>query len=267
MIVETEISAAKELVPAVTRAAAILDLIAAADSQGLSVSAISRSLGLARSSTANLCAALAATGLIAATGGHYRLGHRLLELGASYLARVDQVQTFYDLCRATPYLAAQTARLALLDGTGVVYLARYDGTQPLRLTASIGDRFPASVTATGKAILATQDPAQVAARFAGVSALPTPTDRSIATVDDLLAELERTRVRGYAIDDGETTPDVRCFAIAVPPRAGGAASLAISVTIHQRQDTPELRAGLILDLRRIAEGLAHPLGGHVENIA
>lgn len=257
-----DISAARELVPAVTRAAAILDLIAS-DSSGLSVSTISRSLGLARSSTANLCAALAASGLVAVTGGHYRLGHRVLELGARYLTQVDQVQMFYDLCGSTAAVSRQTARLALLDGTSVVYLARYDGTQPLRLTASIGDRFPASVTATGKAILASLPDHDVLARYSNVASLPTPTENSIPTVSALQLELERTRERGYAIDNEEATPDVLCFAIAVPPRTGSASSMAISATIHRRHDAPELREMLIADLRRIAEGISHPLGGHV----
>ncbi|WP_445286245.1 IclR family transcriptional regulator domain-containing protein [Arthrobacter sp. Hiyo1] len=52
-------------------------------------------------------------------------------------------------------MSREAARLALLDGTDVLYLARYEGTNPIRLTANIGDRFPAHVTATGKAVLST----------------------------------------------------------------------------------------------------------------
>jgi DNA-binding IclR family transcriptional regulator len=257
----------KDAVPAVTRAVAILDALAAADATGLSVSQLARALGIARSSTANLCATLVANGLIAQTGGHYRLGHRLLEFGSSYLAKVDQVQTFYDLCAGSPHLSRQTARLALLDGTSVVYLARYDGTQPLRLTASIGDRFPASVTATGKAMLATLPVEEVRARYRGVQALPTFTDRSLATVAELERELDRVRDRGYAMDDEETTPDVLCFAVPVRVRAGAPAGVAVSATIHRSRDSEPVRAGLVDDLRRVAAGLASPLAGHVESIA
>lgn len=57
--------------------------------------------------------------------------------------------------------------MAVLDGLDVLYLGRYDGTQPLRLTANIGDRFPANCTATGKAILSTLDPAVAEDRLRG----------------------------------------------------------------------------------------------------
>jgi DNA-binding IclR family transcriptional regulator len=257
----------RDAVPAVTRAVAILDALAAADGGGLSVSQLARTLGLARSSTANLCATLAANGLIAQTGGHYRLGHRLLEFGSSYLTKVDQVQVFYDLCAAAPHVSVQTARLALLDGTSVVYLARYDGTQPLRLTASIGDRFPASVTATGKAMLATLPREELRARYRGIDALPAPTERSLTTLTALERELDRTRERGYAIDDEETTPDVLCFAVPVRSRPDLPAGVAVSATIHRSRDGETVRAGLVDDLRRIANGLASPLSGHVQSIA
>ena len=84
------------------------------------------------------------------TEAGYRLGRRLVELGGAYLASVDQVQEFYAACRRAPTISGLTARVAVLEGLDVLYLARYDGTLPIRLTANIGDRFPANCTATGK---------------------------------------------------------------------------------------------------------------------
>src|SRR4051794_11824883 len=138
------------LVPAVTRAVAILDALADAEGVPLSVSELARGLGLPKSSTANLCASLEESGLVTRTGTGFTLGRKLVELGGRYLSTVDQIREFYELCRRAPLLSRETARVAVLDHLDVLYLARYDGTQPLRLTANIGDRFPASCTATGK---------------------------------------------------------------------------------------------------------------------
>src|SRR5690606_30545699 len=46
--------------------------------------------------------------------------------------------------------------------------------------------------------------------------LPRDTERSIDTLDALLADLAVTRERGYAIDDNEQELGVRCYAMAVP---------------------------------------------------
>src|SRR4029077_19217291 len=94
-------SSAPYLVPAITRAVAVLDLLAVHGAQGLPASVVARELGLARSSTANICASLEAAGLVVRSGGQYRLGHRLLEFGGKYLASIDQVRLFYDLCESS----------------------------------------------------------------------------------------------------------------------------------------------------------------------
>ena len=106
----------------------------------------------------------------------------------------------------------------------MTYLARHDGRQPVRLTSQIGRRLPASVTATGKAALASLDPDEVERRFDGDDAAGArPADRS-PTVDALLADLDVVRRRGYSMDDEETVEGVVCFGVADPgPAARGGA--------------------------------------------
>ncbi len=48
---------------------------------------------------------------------------------------------------------AETAQVAVLDGTNVVYVAKVDGTHPVRLVSSGGRRLPAHCTAVGKTLL------------------------------------------------------------------------------------------------------------------
>src|SRR5215212_8668512 len=119
------------LVPAVRRSGAILTVLAEAQGQPMSVSELSRQLGLPKSSTANLCIALEAERLITKVDAGFLLGRRLVELGGAYLSTVDQIQAVYAACRRQPHVATQTARVAVLEGTDVLYLARYDGTQPI----------------------------------------------------------------------------------------------------------------------------------------
>jgi IclR family transcriptional regulator, blcABC operon repressor len=258
--VETTVSASDpgSLVPAVTRAVAILDVLGEAEGRPLSVSDIARALGLPKSSTGNLCASLEAAGMITRNGAGFGLGRKLVELGGRYLSTVDQLRDFYELCRRSAHISRETARVAVLDGLDVLYLARYDGTQPLRLTANIGDRFPANCTATGKAILSTLDPAVAEDRLRGRT-LPALSERSLTSVPALLEDLAATRERGYAVDDEEATAGVLCLSVPVTGFRTDSAPFAISVTVLKARLDDDFREALLKDLRAIAAGLENPM--------
>src|SRR6266567_5976915 len=161
----------ESLAPAVTRAGAILDLLAESPGDAPGPSELARRLGLPKSSIANICNALADIGLVRRIGTGFALGRRLAELGGAYLASVDQVEEFYEACQLLPTGSEETVQLAILDGLEMTYLARHDGRQPVRLTSQIGRRLPATVTATGKAALASLDEADLDARLAGVTVM------------------------------------------------------------------------------------------------
>jgi DNA-binding IclR family transcriptional regulator len=64
----------------------------------------------------------------------------------------DQVQEFYHkICSGSSVLSHEALQIAVLGSVDVLYLARH-GRAPLRLTATIGDRFPAALTAVGNAL-------------------------------------------------------------------------------------------------------------------
>jgi IclR family transcriptional regulator, blcABC operon repressor len=249
------------LAPAVTRAAAILDLLAENGSVAAGPSELARRLGLPKSSIANICGALADAGLVRRVGTGFALGRRLAELGGAYLTSVDLVQEFYEACAALPTGSEETVQLAILDGTEMTYLARHDGKQPVRLTSQIGRRLPASVTATGKAALSAIDEAEVRRRFVGVE-LPVLTSRSLPTVEDLIDNLAVVRERGYAMDDEETVEGVVCFGVAIPGRQPGEGPYAASITVLKARATSERIPMLVDDLRLLASRLSDPL--HVE---
>jgi len=247
------------LAPAVTRAVAVLDALAAEPGVAAGTSELSRRLGLPKSSIANICAALVEAGLLRRAGAGFRLGRRLAELGGAYLSAVDQVQEFYDACESLETASDETMQLGILDGTEVTYIARHDGRQPIRLASEIGRRLPASCTAMGKAAMASLDDDELAERVRGIRWLPTMTAKSHRTVEALMTDLEQVRARGYAIDDEETAEGVICYAIAIPPRRAGDNPYGASVTLLKARATGERRDLLVDDLRRMALMLSDPL--------
>jgi DNA-binding IclR family transcriptional regulator len=93
-----------------------------------------------------------------------------------------------------------TAHYAVLDGDVVVYLAKHDPpTAVFGLASALGARLPAVHTAVGKAQLAYLWPPQ---RVAGHG-------------EGLVAEIDRVRAAGFAVDEGATAAGIRCVAAPV----------------------------------------------------
>ena len=254
-----EAGSAESLAPAVTRAAALLEVLAEDGAIALGPSELSRRLGLPKSSIANICGALADAGLVRRVGTGFALGRRLAELGGAYLVAVDMVQEFYEAARELPTGSEETVQLAVLDGLEMTYLARHDGRQPVRLTSAIGRRLPATSTATGKAALASLDPRELDRRLDGVTAFAPTSPRAHRSVDSLLRDLEGVRARGYAIDDEETMEGVVCYGIAIPGRQPGEGPNAASITLLKVRATEERVPLLVADLRTLADRLVDPL--------
>lgn len=247
--------------PAVERAAAVLERLSdLQNSQALSLSDLARHLKCPKSSIANICAALESARLIRQdpTGRGYQLGRATLELGGAYLRSVDSIRSFYEGVRDYPNLRCETVQLAVREGSGVIYLAQHYGDQPIKLSSMIGGRLPAHCTATGKALLAELSNDEVADMYDGLI-LEAPTGNGHHGIDDLLADLDAIRTRGYAVDDEETALGVVCLAVAISQRSSSHGPLAVSTTYFQHRDDPSLRETLITDLNRFTKELVNPL--------
>ena len=248
----------ESLVPALTRAAAILDLLA--DYGGsMPSNEIARQLNFPKSSTANICLELKELGYLVRRDHGYRLGRKLVELGGKSLGNIDALREYYELCATLPTLSRESSRIAILDGTDVLYLGKYEGRQQIRLTANIGDRFPAICTATGKALMALLPPGEAEERYReNPQAFVPLTEKSIRTVDQLSKDLAGIRERGYAIDNEEATIGVICFAIAVSGFRGDTSAVAVSATVMTHRVTAEFKQMLLNDLFALAKGLSKP---------
>ncbi|KRE78687.1 IclR family transcriptional regulator [Arthrobacter sp. Soil763] len=154
----------------------------------------------------------------------YSLGPRLIRLGEGankqlgVLAR-PQLKSLVDRL-------GETSNMAVLDGDMVVYVAQVPSRHSMRMFTEVGRRAHTHATGVGKAILAQLDDETVRGIISRAG-MPTPTSKSIGDIDTLLADLERIRERGYAIDEEEQEIGVRCFATAV---ADAPTPMAISVS-------------------------------------
>jgi DNA-binding IclR family transcriptional regulator len=130
------------------------------------------------------------------TGELYRLGPEAIALGAR-AARANDLRTVSR--PELEALAAQTGETVTLEvpmGSDMLTLDEVVGRSLIGATASLGTRWPAYATSTGKAVLAALPDAERRQRLGGRLARCTP--RTIVSPLALRTELGRVRRRGYA---------------------------------------------------------------------
>jgi DNA-binding IclR family transcriptional regulator len=179
----------------------------------------------------------------------YRLGPRLVQLGSAYLSSIDLVRDGQEIVRAVSRRCDETVHLATLVGRNVIYVAKEEGTGQVRMVSAIGKTVPAHGTGVGKLLLSSLSPDEFDRLIPPSLTLEKITDTTIADRDALLAELAATRLRGYALDNGESTVGLRCVAAPVYDSTGDmVAAMSVSVPSPRMTDARlnELRE-LILD--------------------
>jgi IclR family acetate operon transcriptional repressor len=107
----------------------------------------------------------------------------------------------------------------------------------------------------GKAVLAQLAPATVHDVLRRTDLVP-HTPATITDPSVLLAEIDRVRETGYAIDEGEQEIGVRCVAVGV---GEGPAPAAISISGPTARMTDELVERAVPQLRAAADALAAEL--------
>jgi DNA-binding IclR family transcriptional regulator len=171
----------------------------------------------------------------------------VLELASRFLEGDALNELFVDAARNFVAETGETVQMGRLEQNEVVYVARLDGRRSIQLASRVGTRIPASTTAMGKAGLAMLTDEEIAYRYAGVETLPVMTHRSLRTLDELLAEIQRVRARGgLAVDDEESGLGLRCFGVPLFQANGlcYAASTTVTTTGHTRAEEELIVASL-----------------------
>ncbi len=144
--------------------------------------------------------------------GAYQLGIRLLELGNLVKARLSvrdaSLAPMRELHRAT----GQPVNLSIRQGDEIVYIERAVSERSgMQVVRAVGGRAPLHLTSVGKLFLA-EDEARNVRAYAARTGLPGHTRNSITSITRLESELAQVRTDGFARDNEELEPGVRCIA-------------------------------------------------------
>ncbi|PRY57112.1 IclR family transcriptional regulator [Knoellia remsis] len=250
-------------VPAAAHALDVLELLAR-HGEPLPAASIARELGLPRSSTYHLLAVLRDRGYVTHLEGErrYGLGVAAYELGSAYQRQAPLQRIARSTLDRLVDTTGHNAHLAVLHGRDVLYVIEQRAPQGPVLVSDVGVRLPATLTATGQAMLAALPAGQVRALFPHADALVQRDGLGPSTTTQLRSLLQSVRGRGYAVEDGLVTSGLRSVAVAVLDHSEHpVASVAVTFRVEQVDDAEEAR--LVAAVERAARDLSTRLRGQI----
>jgi DNA-binding IclR family transcriptional regulator len=203
----------------------VLDIfeLLAAEPDGLTVSEISERLGIARSSTHGLVQTVVNRGYLHRDhrdGRRVSLGAAVVQLGLSVTDALELRTVARGPLERLVAATHDSVLLAVADHGNLIYLDKlFSDQRGFRTDPRAGTRSPLHASSLGKALLAAVGDDAVAARFEGVE-LEQVTEYTIVDRDELIAELRRTRERGYATDEHEVVLGVCCVGAPIRDHTG-----------------------------------------------
>ncbi|MER6321489.1 IclR family transcriptional regulator domain-containing protein [Streptomyces coelicoflavus] len=259
-VAPTDAVAPAEAVAPLLRGIAVLRRLTEAHDGTLSLSALEKTTGLARSTVDRLTATLARMGYVRLDGRDVTLAPRLMELGNAYLAALHLPHLLSARADALADELDESVSLAVGDRDGVRFIHQATRRRAMSLSFRIGDLLPAERTAPGP-LFATQwtdadwhhwrerraaDPADHTFPAVPPREHPTPDD-------DFVLRTSTAASDGYALDDQLIEPGL--VALSVPVRdlrgtgTGRLACVASVVSHTSRHTAPDLRTALLPRLR------------------
>lgn len=186
-------------------------------------------------------------------GRHYATGVRLRRLAEQLLLNDTRHGARHAVLRQLVAEVGESCNITALSGSEVLYLDRVETPAPLRFYLHPGSRVPVHCSASGKLFLAQMGPAQRRRLLADVP-LEAFTPHTRTDFAQIEAELERVKVHGYALDDEEFLPGLRCIAVLVG--TGGRSNMGIAIQAPAMRMSVDKALQYLPALQRAAAALA-----------
>jgi IclR family transcriptional regulator, KDG regulon repressor len=226
----------------------------------IGVSALAQKLGVAKSTVHRLAVTLVSEGLLEQNPANerYRLGIGLFGLGTLVRRRMDLSN------EARPFLfelrerTGETILLGIPTETEIMYVYNLESPQALRMRSDIGVRRPGYCTAVGRAIFGYASDETVDRLLSEPFVQRTP--KTVVDPKELRAIFKGVRERGYAIEDEESEPGIRCIAAPVHGADGsviGAVGIAGPSQRLSLEALENLQKPLVEAVRAISRRLGH----------
>ncbi len=194
-------------VQVLSRAVDILRVVSQ-EPEELSLGKIAARVGLPRSTVQRIVNSLLSEKMLVQgpNAAGYRIGPQIHQLAEA--DKPDVPRTLHPLLEQLSETCGETVDLAMCRENQMVFLDQVSGNQRLRTVSAIGESFPMTVTANGKAVLALKT-REAVKRIFDYENKSAPN-----SLKDLETELDKVRHDGFGLDIDEHTPGISAIGIA-----------------------------------------------------
>jgi DNA-binding IclR family transcriptional regulator len=201
----------------------------ALEEKGLSASEVARLSGLPVSTVHRFLVNLESAGFLSCdASGIYQLGTACVSLGQAARGQLDLRRASLPHLQELNHRTRETVHLTVRHGLSAVYVEKLDSPEPLRIHSRIGATIPLYCTAVGKILLAYL-PDSEREKVLEQMELKRFTENTASNLQELHAELQRTRKNGFACDLEEHELHIRCIAAPIWDHSG-VVNASLSVT-------------------------------------
>lgn len=247
----------RDLIQSLERGFAVL-LAFDADRPNPTLAELAAATDLSRPAVRRILLTLQHLGYVHGEGGRWRLTPRVLSIGQHYSASHGMIEIAQPHLLRLAEKTGESASLAALDGTEVVYIARVPVRRIMSINVSIGTRVPAHATSMGRALLAWADQSEVDRVIdAGLTAHTRDTVTDPAGFRKILRTV---REDGYSIVAEELEEGLVSAAAPVRDHTGKVVAALASSTSVGRTTVAELRTEVVPLLLRTAEAISTDYG-------
>lgn len=163
----------------------------------------------------------------------YGLGLAAYELSSGFSRQQPLTRLGAPLLAKLVDRLGESAHLAVLHGTDVLYLVEERAPRRPSLVTDVGVRLPAHLTASGRALLSALPPNQLRALYPDKTSFPQRDGRGPQSYRELKVLLAQAQHDGYAVEDGEITPGLASIGVVVRDHAGWpAAGIAVTFPVE-----------------------------------
>ena len=220
--------------------------------EGLSIAEIRRLTGLSRAAVRRLLITLELLGYVEVGERGYRLQHRILRLGLSYLSSTS----FVALAQATSQRMTEeldeACGVSILDSDEALFVA---GSVPKRIVSpgsSMGIRLPAYCSSMGRVLLAAL-PEDRFLEYVERVERKRFTRKTIVARQTFVEAIKQVRSEGYALVDEELELDLRAISVPIFAGTGRVAAALGLATQASRFSVRELRGRFLPILKEQAK--------------
>jgi IclR family transcriptional regulator, pca regulon regulatory protein len=211
--------------------------------------------GQSRATARRILRTLTELGYVAQNGREFSLSSGILKLGFSYLATQSWIELATPLMRQLSEQLQETCSAAVLEGTEIVYVARFPAHRIMSVTLAVGTRLPAFHTSLGRVQLGFLDQAELWRRLRSLK-IEAYTPSTITDVQALLERVREDHGQGFSIVDEELERGLRSIAVPIKDRNGQGIA-ALNVSTHSTRTTRnEMRERFLPSLRTLAEQIS-----------